>query len=31
MHYLARPLDNARLDAFVNRYRGLTESAYFQE
>jgi KDO2-lipid IV(A) lauroyltransferase len=23
MHYLARPLDNARLDAFVNRYRGL--------
>jgi Kdo2-lipid IVA lauroyltransferase/acyltransferase len=24
MHYLARPLDNARLDAFVNRYRGLS-------
>ena len=23
MHYMARPLDNARLDAFVNRYRGL--------
>ena len=21
MHYMARPLDNARLDAFVNRYR----------
>lgn len=24
MHYLARPLDNARLDAFVNHYRGLS-------
>ena len=24
MHYLARPIDNARLDAFVNRYRGLS-------
>jgi len=24
MHYMARPLDNARLDAFVNRYRGLS-------
>src|SRR5258708_4310170 len=24
MHYLARPLDNARLDEFVNRYRGLS-------
>ena len=24
MHYLARPLDNPRLDAFVNRYRGLS-------
>jgi KDO2-lipid IV(A) lauroyltransferase len=24
MHYLARPLDNARLDAFVNRYRCLS-------
>jgi Kdo2-lipid IVA lauroyltransferase/acyltransferase len=24
MHYLARPLDNARLDAFVNRYRGFS-------
>jgi len=24
MHYLARPLDNSRLDAFVNRYRGLS-------
>ena len=24
MHYLARPLDNVRLDAFVNRYRGLS-------
>ena len=23
MHYMARPLDNARLDAFVNRYRRL--------
>lgn len=24
MHYMARPLDNARLDAFVNSYRGLS-------
>ena len=24
MHFLARPLDNARLDAFVNRYRCLS-------
>ncbi|HJZ66327.1 MAG TPA: lysophospholipid acyltransferase family protein [Candidatus Acidoferrum sp.] len=24
MHYMARPLDNARLDAFVNRYRSLS-------
>ncbi|HWZ97316.1 MAG TPA: lysophospholipid acyltransferase family protein [Candidatus Dormibacteraeota bacterium] len=24
MHYLARPLDNTRLDAFVNRYRCLS-------
>lgn len=24
LHYLARPLDNARLDALVNRYRGLS-------
>jgi KDO2-lipid IV(A) lauroyltransferase len=24
MHYMARPLDNARLDAFVNRYRCLS-------
>ncbi len=24
MHYMARPLDNARLDVFVNRYRGLS-------
>src|SRR6266702_2594128 len=24
MHYLARPLDNARLEVFVNRYRGLS-------
>lgn len=24
MHYMARPLDNRRLDAFVNRYRGLS-------
>jgi len=24
MHYLARPLDNARLDQFVNRYRGFS-------
>ena len=24
MHYMARPLDNVRLDAFVNRYRGLS-------
>lgn len=24
MHYLARPLDNAPLDAFVNHYRGLS-------
>ncbi|HLZ13095.1 MAG TPA: lysophospholipid acyltransferase family protein [Candidatus Acidoferrum sp.] len=24
MHYLARPLDNARLDAFVNRFRCLS-------
>ncbi|MBS1840133.1 MAG: lysophospholipid acyltransferase family protein [Acidobacteria bacterium] len=24
MHYMARPLDNARLDAFVNRYRELS-------
>jgi Kdo2-lipid IVA lauroyltransferase/acyltransferase len=24
MHYLARPLDNARLDAFVNRFRSLS-------
>jgi KDO2-lipid IV(A) lauroyltransferase len=24
MHYIARPLDNARLDAFINRYRGLS-------
>jgi len=23
LHYMARPLDNARLDALVNRYRGL--------
>jgi KDO2-lipid IV(A) lauroyltransferase len=24
LHYMARPLDNARLDALVNRYRGLS-------
>lgn len=24
LHYMARPLDNPRLDAFVNRYRGLS-------
>lgn len=24
MHYIARPLDNARLDSFINRYRGLS-------
>jgi Kdo2-lipid IVA lauroyltransferase/acyltransferase len=24
MHYIARPLDNARLDKFINRYRGLS-------
>jgi KDO2-lipid IV(A) lauroyltransferase len=24
LHYMARPMDNARLDAFVNRYRGLS-------
>jgi len=29
MHYLARPLDNARLDAFVNRYRGLSGISLF--
>jgi Kdo2-lipid IVA lauroyltransferase/acyltransferase len=27
LHYMARPLDNARLDALVNRYRGLSGSA----
>jgi len=26
MHFMARPLDNARLDAFVNRYRCLSGS-----
>src|SRR5215470_16062837 len=24
MHYMARPLDNTRLDAFINRYRSLS-------
>ena len=27
LHYMARPLDNARLDALVNRYRGLSGNA----
>jgi KDO2-lipid IV(A) lauroyltransferase len=27
LHYLARPLDNVRLDALVNRYRGLSGNA----
>src|SRR5271165_5169711 len=27
LHYMARPLDNARLDAFVNRYRCLSGNA----
>jgi KDO2-lipid IV(A) lauroyltransferase len=27
LHYMARPLDNARLDALVNRYRGLAGNA----
>jgi KDO2-lipid IV(A) lauroyltransferase len=27
LHYMARPLDNARLDGLVNRYRGLSGNA----
>jgi KDO2-lipid IV(A) lauroyltransferase len=27
LHYMARPLDNVRLDALVNRYRGLSGNA----
>src|SRR4029077_9626441 len=27
LHYMARPLDNARLDRLVNRYRGLSGNA----
>jgi KDO2-lipid IV(A) lauroyltransferase len=27
LHYMARPLDNRRLDALVNRYRGLSGNA----
>ena len=27
LHYMARPIDNARLDAFVNRYRCLSGNA----
>jgi len=27
LHYMARPLDNPRLDALVNRYRGLSGNA----
>ena len=27
LHYMARPLDNARLDELVNRYRGLSGNA----
>jgi KDO2-lipid IV(A) lauroyltransferase len=27
LHYMARPFDNARLDALVNRYRGLSGNA----
>src|SRR5713226_6471553 len=27
LHYMARPLDNARLDVLVNRYRGLSGNA----
>jgi len=27
LHYMARPLDNSRLDALVNRYRGLSGNA----
>jgi KDO2-lipid IV(A) lauroyltransferase len=27
LHYMARPLDNARLDTLVNRYRGLSGNA----
>lgn len=27
LHYMARPLDNARVDALVNRYRGLSGNA----
>jgi KDO2-lipid IV(A) lauroyltransferase len=27
LHYMARPLDNTRLDALVNRYRGLSGNA----
>ena len=27
LHYMARPLDNARLDALVNQYRGLSGNA----
>jgi KDO2-lipid IV(A) lauroyltransferase len=27
LHFMARPLDNARLDALVNRYRGLSGNA----
>src|SRR5262244_1987396 len=27
LHYMARPLDNERLDALVNRYRGLSGNA----
>lgn len=27
LHYMARPLDNARLDSLVNRYRGLSGNA----
>ena len=32
LHYMARPLDNGRIDALVNRYRSLVgQSADFQE